>query len=752
MFTRFASSGSRFQALCHPSYCPPVGGVVRGFGRGAWLVVVAAASLLAIPAAALADDPGTASDGTSSITTIRTIDSEASRPAEGAGPVLAEPGNPTVAESTEPPPADPAPAEPTLAEPAPQVVPIDQTPIPAALQAKATRPTVVESKTATGTEPNPNPTLQIVEEKAVPDKAAADSPQKLEAVPDAAAEGKVDIQTASFKGVTPGETTLAKLQESWGSPKQMASQDGQPVYLYTIDPFDRIEVTVAEDMVSSIIIRLQQPVPAKSLAEQLKLAQIKPVLVSNEMGEILGQSYPERGVLFAFEPAGEPSKATMRVVDIILEPVGAEAFVLRAETYLDTHLTQCAADLKTAIDLQPDLARAHWLQARVAASLGDTETALASSGQAIRLEPANPQFLVTRGQILGQAGKFTEAVREVEAAVANAENRPHIKARALCLLGDLISSEPDPDYSKALKSHMAAISEADALVASPHPAVRLAAMEVIVDAHLGAAHDIAWGDWENKKVAVDTWLGRASAFAEGMIEAESAGPALRFRVATRALASCVGARGEIDPTVWAENAVAAGQKMIESAEDQSQKDGIAWDLGLALYDAVQIYQMRDEQELALKTGQTAIGLLEQGQERQLQSADAHLLARLYFRLGTIYAVSKSNHEDAVGWFDKALPLFQQATENVAPHEVARLGESLVSMGVSYWEVGNRDRGLELTETGVKLIEAAVEGQFVQKSVLEVPYGNLATMHRQLGQTEKAEKYLRLASEKQGSIR
>ena len=299
---------------------------------------------------------------------------------------------------------------------------------------------------------------------------------------------------------------------------------------------------------------------------------------------------------------------------------------------------------------------------------------------------------------------------------------------------------------------MAAISEADPLVGSPHPAIRLAAMEVLVDGHLGAAHDIAWGDWENKKVAVETWLGRAAAFAEGMIEAESAGPSLRFRVATRALASCVGARGKIDPTSWAESAVKSGQAMIDGVDDKVQKQGVSWDLGLALYDAVQVYQMRDEQDLALKTGQTAIGLLEQGKEDHPHPLDAHLLARLYFRLGTIYAVSKTNHADAIAWFDKALPLFQQAADAVDPHEVARLGETLVSMGVSYWEVGNRDRGLDLTETGVKLIEAAVEGKLVQKSVLEVPYSNLATMHRQLGETEKADEYLRMASDPQTTVR
>ena len=56
------------------------------------------------------------------------------------------------------------------------------------------------------------------------------------------------------------------------SPKQMATQDGHPVYLYSVDPFDSIEVSVSDDTVSSIIIHLQQPVPAKPLAEQLQLA------------------------------------------------------------------------------------------------------------------------------------------------------------------------------------------------------------------------------------------------------------------------------------------------------------------------------------------------------------------------------------------------------------------------------------------------------------------------------------------------
>ena len=603
--------------------------------------------------------------------------------------------------------------------------------------------------TAEASSPAP-PSVEQGLTKASPEGPAGD----LKPIPDPAPSGEVKIETASFKAITPGKSTLAEVQEAWGSPTQMAVQDNRPVHLYRVEPFDRIEVAFVDNKVTSIIIRLQQAVPAGPLAEQLKLADIRPVLVSNELGEILGQSYPERGVLFAFEPAGQPGKATMRVVDVILEPVTAEAFVLRAETYLDTELTASAEDLKHAIQLQPQLARAHWLQARVAASLGNIEMALASSAEAIRLEPANPQFLVTRAQLLRQAGRISEAIPDVRAAIKNSDNRPHIKARAFSLLGDLTNSEPKPDHAKALENHMQAISIADPLISSPHPAIRTAAMEVMIDAHLGASQDIAWGSWENKKLAVSTWLQRASEYAEAMtaIETGSHTDALRFRVATRALAACVGAQGELSPADWTRRAIEVGERMIEANQDPHRKQQIAWDLGLALYDSVQVHQVRGEQDVALEVGRRAAELLERGSEGNQRPANWLLMGRLYFRLGTIYAVNKSDHHEAVRWFDKSIPLFQKAADGIPAHEVGRLGETLVSMGVSYWEVGNREVALNQTKTGVELIEAAVESGYIEKLALEVPYSNLATMHRQLGENAQADRFLKMASEHRDTLR
>ena len=113
-------------------------------------------------------------------------------------------------------------------------------------------------------------------------------------------------------------------------------------------------------------------------------------------------------------------------------------------------------------------------------------------------------------------------------------------------------------------------------------------------------------------------------------------------------------------------------------------------------------------------------------------------------MGAVYAVHKLDHAKAVQWYDKAAPLLtsqRPASELYAPR---REGEMLVSMGVSYWQLGNQTHALDLTQTGVGLVEAAVENGVLAKSTLAVPYGNLATMYQQMGEETNAAKYSDLA--------
>jgi tetratricopeptide (TPR) repeat protein len=384
----------------------------------------------------------------------------------------------------------------------------------------------------------------------------------------------------------------------------------------------------------------------------------------------------------------------------------------------------------------------------------DLTRALAAADESIRLDPDEPRHRLTRAQILGPLGRFAEASQEAERAVASSERRPHVKARALCLLGDIAASGPQPDYKRAVNYHTEAIKLADTIANDPHPDIRLPAKEVLVDAHLGAAQDIAWGSWNQKEASVSKWLQRAAAAADDLMVTEKGSSEYRFRVAARGLTAYVGLQGKLDPTELADEASRVGQELIGAATTSSAKQQAQWDLGMALYDAVQLYQMRKEHESALRFGQQAASFLEQGiGRRQNHPTDSYFLGRLYFRLGAIHAVGQQkNHRSAITWFDKASPLLEKAITKVDPAERGRLGETLVSMGVSYWEVGQRERSVDLTSRGITLMEQAVKEGTLERTSLEIPYGNLATMYRHLGKTEDANRYLEKASRNSNTIR
>ena len=474
------------------------------------------------------------------------------------------------------------------------------------------------------------------------------------------------------------------------------------------------------------------------------------MLVSNELGEILGQAYPERGVLFSFEPSQQPGKVSMKVAQIILEPVTAEPFVLRAETNLDSYLELSRQDLQQALKLEPGNARAQWLLSRILVAMGDYDKALAASGKAVNLEPSNAQYRVTRAQILGQVGRLREAIQEAQMAVETSPKRAHVKARALCLLGDLLASGSKPDYKRAIQYHMEAVKVADPLAADRHPAIRLVAKEVLVNAQLGAAHDIAWGNWKEKETAVLRWLSRADAFAEELIENDGGSREHRFRVSTRALAACVGVRGELDPDKWTTQAIRTGEELIAATDDPLRKAQFQWDLGMALYDALQVYQMRNNHETALKYGELAIAYLEEGNRQKQSATSNYLLGRLYFRLGAIYAIRDENHRVAIAWFDKAVPLLERPIPKEAFADLGRHGETFVSMGVSYWKSGQHEKAVKLTQTGTDLMEQAVKQGALAGSALAVPYENLASMCRQLDRGQEAERFEEMADKVKAS--
>ncbi|MEI8374455.1 MAG: hypothetical protein WCJ35_16650 [Planctomycetota bacterium] len=570
-------------------------------------------------------------------------------------------------------------------------------------------------------------------------------------VPDTKNLGPAEIEVTSFHGITPGMNTRNDVEKTWGKPKESRKLDTGLIQLYSVDPFQRVEVAYSGDnKVTSLVIRLERGFPAAQVAEQLELSKVQPVLVSNELGEVLGQSYPERGVLFSFEPATDPSKALKKVTHIVLEPITAESFVLRAETNIDIRPEFSLNDTERAIKLQPGNARALWLRSRALTSLGQHEQAVTSAAEAVRLSPRDARYQLTKAQTLRQAGRIADATQEAEKAVALSEQRPHVRARALCLLGDLKGSGTHPDQKQAMQLHTQALQAAEALIPDKHPAIRIAAKEVLLDAHLGALHDITWGAWREKERSAENWIVKATEIAQNLIKAEGGSDEYLFRVSTRALSADVGLQGKLDPAKWAKEVVRSGEVLISGAPEAGRKAELQWQVAMSLYDAMQVYQMRSNQDEALRHGELAIRYLEKSGRQNNSPSAAYLLGRTYFRMGAVHANNRQDHRTAVSWFEKAVPLLGKSPPQEAMIDIGRLGDSFVSMGVSYWSTGQRKKAVALTTHGADLIEEAVRNGTYDRSVLAIPYTNLAAMNRELGDSAGAARMLELAEKAKGT--
>jgi tetratricopeptide (TPR) repeat protein len=622
---------------------------------------------------------------------------------------------------------------------------------PAASPMPTLAPRPLEGSTAPKPlEPPPDMTPAAQPPSAAGNPGPASPGATLTPVPDAKYLGPAEIEVTSFHGITPGTSNRVDVEKAWGKPKQSKKLDAGSMQLYSVDPFPRVEVAYSSDnKVTSLVIRFDHGFPSGQVADQLELSKVQPVLVSNEMGEVLGQAYPERGVLFSFEPATDPSKALKKVTHIVLEPITAEPFVLRAETNIDTRPEFSLHDAEQAVKLQPGNARAQWLKSRALTSLGQEEQAVAAAAEAVRIEPRDARYQVTKAQALQRAGHIAEAIPEAEKAIALSEQRPHVKARAICLLGDLKGTGVHPDYKQALQLHTKALQAADALATDKHPAIRIAAKEVLLDAHLGALHDIAWGAWREKERSAENWIAKAAEIARDIIKTEDGTEEYLFRVSARALAADVGLQGKLDPLKWAKDLVRSGEVMIAAAPELGRKNELQWQVAMSLYDAMQVYQMRGNPEEALRQGELAIRYLEKSGRQNKSPSAAYLLGRAYFRMGAVYANNRKDHRAAVEWFEKAVPLLGRTPPQEAMVDLGRLGDSFVSMGVSYWMAGSRKKAIALTEHGTDLIEEAVRRGSHDRSVLVIPYSNLAAMKREMSDSAGASRAQELAEKAKG---
>ena len=178
-----------------------------------------------------------------------------------------------------------------------------------------------------------------------------------------------------------------------------------------------------------------------------------------------------------------------------------------------------------------------------------------------------------------------------------------------------------------------------------------------MSAHLAIAERIAAGDWQDKDEVVGQWICRASALAEQMIDSGRS-----RRVA--AAASGGERAGRRRPAAAADRSEAvgrggrAGRRRLEATID-GDADGprpheLAARPGVLL--RRRDSHRRGEADLAHRaTASWPTPTLSPRRTTRQEMPDTDfVLGRLYFQIGAVHAVHRSDHDVACQWYDRAI--------------------------------------------------------------------------------------------------
>ncbi|MEQ8847181.1 hypothetical protein [Botrimarina sp.] len=602
-------------------------------------------------------------------------------------------------------------------------------------------------------EVQPAEALEEADTDTAPPRVASRDGDRVAADVAAAYKQRNQPRPAKFHGVVPGQTTREELVAAWGDPNRLGRADGETaggeVLQYDLEPFNGVQALVESELVSVVRVELAEQATVGELCRRLKLTEIEPVdVIDPATGELLAVTYPEKGLTLLTKATGLPAdglSSAAGVSHLVLEPIDARAFVLRAEQRPADQPKARLADLATAASLQPVDPHTHWLASVLHVSVGQAEAAQAAAAEAVRLEPISAAYRCGLAKALAATGEFDEAVLETRRVLDDPAAPEVVRAEALYLMGRLASLGERRIARKAVDFHNASIAIADTLATDADDRQRRLAKDLLVAAHLAVAEEIAKGDYADKGSTVAEWVGRASELAEQRIASDQGGLELRLEVARGALAALAELRPTKDPSPWLDEAQETADSLLADATDPLFRARVHWELGEAYQHAVRIEHVRGDAAKALEYGSRAITELSAGAEPRTTSPAAEkLVGRLYFYLGAVNAVHRTDHDEAIGWYDKGRGILAEGpsgSEFVIPR---RDGEELVSMGVSYWEQGQKEMAVDLTETGARLMERGVSAGVLGESTLAVPYGNLATMYKLQQNATKASEYNRLA--------
>ncbi len=141
------------------------------------------------------------------------------------------------------------------------------------------------------------------------------------------------IRPASFKELTPGESTRQDVLEKLGEPQETTSSDSQEKLVFALGPFPSVQITLVDHVVTSIVIHLAAPSTRAEVVKELKLEEFQPVEIRDDADRPLGEVYPERALMLAFDGTAGTGEEP-KVGQVVLERISVEPFLTPRATGL----------------------------------------------------------------------------------------------------------------------------------------------------------------------------------------------------------------------------------------------------------------------------------------------------------------------------------------------------------------------------------------------------------------------------------
>ena len=568
--------------------------------------------------------------------------------------------------------------------------------------------------------------------------------------PDSRTEPSLAVDPVTFNGVCPGKTTRnelrARMEPKFGLGEAFTREDGAKGYAWALEegPLERAEATLDGNVVDSIRIKLADPLSVDELAAFFEIGDLNSVSILDESGVSIGEVYPECGLIFSLKPG------TRSALAVMIEPLDPEAFVLRAEGEIETDTDLAIVDLKFAVELDPQHLRARRMLLALLCEQGKWQQALALGSVTEELDPEDVWTHLKNASVLMATGRYDEARQRVLIVKTMPNLEGVAPAQVERMLGRIDVECPSPDHKAAVKHFDTAIRSAMQLRQSRSKSIREAARDVLLDANLGMAVAIAKGEWQRKGEVVAKWLAAASKMVDDVSPETADRPLLEIQLCRGALAAAAGCE-VVDPLPWVKRLLVTRDRINNDLTDAWQRRQIDWEVGLGLADALTASQKRGEATDLIDNATLTVAYLERGAEhRELTDSERASIGDLLFRIGVLHSLQNGDHATAVTWFEKVRSYWDRNASFESHGEVGRLGESYVSMAVSYWQVDRRDDALDLCRRGIDCMVTAVDNRLLDEPALALAYGNLSMMYAEQGEDERSKTYAEMASRAEAS--